>query len=298
MTFRRVLGLLACLLGGLVMLPAAGAGEFDRVEGDRLAALVKDGAVTSRPGLTAGALEGLPQAFKDARSAFLVVKTGQGNYTRVLAAPAFRKPAGGEGPPIPVLLLERFDTFEPGRMSARLARGADVLLFDGFQLDLDTGQVVPEGQGGDLIFRAAGEGGPRVEPLGGAMLYVPTGPVTAGPVAAGPAQGKAVVPADFSGRYRLYADGRWSGLIELKAGDDRAVTGRFRSEPNGSSYPLQGEVSADVPNKVAFTVKFPRTEHEYEGFLWTEGKWAIAGTFRMRDRSFGFFAVREGKALD
>src|SRR5262249_60888076 len=102
----------------------------------------------------------------------------------------------------------------------------------------------------------------------------------------------------LDGRYRLLADGRWAGLLELKVGGDRVLTGRFRSESLGTSYPVQGEVSAEPPNKVEFTVKFPRAEQAYEGYLWSDGKWALAGTFRMQGRSYGFFAVREGVTLD
>ena len=45
---------------------------------------------------------------------------------------------------------------------------------------------------------------------------------------------------------------------------------------------------------MALTVKFPRSEGEFEGYLWTDGKGAMAGTFRLLDRTFGFFALREG----
>jgi hypothetical protein len=87
-------------------------------------------------------------------------------------------------------------------------------------------------------------------------------------------------------------------LLELIVSDDRQITGHFRSEPGGNSYSVRGEVASDPPNKLTFTIKFPRTEQEYEGFLWTEGKWGLAGTFTMLDRRFGFFAVREGAKLD
>ena len=72
------------------------------------------------------------------------------------------------------------------------------------------------------------------------------------------------------------------------------VTGRFRSEANGTAYPVTGQVLAESPQKARFTIKFPRTEQEYEAFLWTEGKNLMAGSFTMDDRTFGFFAVREG----
>jgi hypothetical protein len=72
------------------------------------------------------------------------------------------------------------------------------------------------------------------------------------------------------------------------------VTGRFRSEANGTSYPVTGQVSEESPQKSQFTIQYPRTEQVYDAFLWTEGKNLMAGSFTMNDRAFGFFAVREG----
>src|SRR4029077_16521256 len=98
----------------------------------------------------------------------------------------------------------------------------------------------------------------------------------------------------FNGRYRLFANGQWSGMLTLQVAGDRTVTGRFRSDLNGTAYPVEGQVAADVPQKITFTVKYPRTKQEFEGLLWTEGKGAMAGTLTMLGRGFGFFAVREG----
>jgi hypothetical protein len=103
-----------------------------------------------------------------------------------------------------------------------------------------------------------------------------------------------VLPSDFNGRYRLFANGQWSGTLDLKVGDDKTVTGRFRSDLNGASYPVEGQVGAEAPQKIAFRIKFPRAHQDYEGLLWTEGKGAMAGTLTMLNRAFGFFAVREG----
>ena len=72
---------------------------------------------------------------------------------------------------MPVLVLERFDTFDAGNPASRLARGREVILFSGFEFDLDSGQVVPEGQGGDLRFVALPKSTPRLEALGPAKLY-------------------------------------------------------------------------------------------------------------------------------
>jgi hypothetical protein len=75
---------------------------------------------------------------------------------------------------------------------------------------------------------------------------------------------------------------------------DRQVTGRFRSDANGTTYPVSGALVAETPSLCRFKVKFPRTEQDYDAYLWTEGKNVLAGSFTMTGRTFGFFAVREG----
>jgi hypothetical protein len=103
-----------------------------------------------------------------------------------------------------------------------------------------------------------------------------------------------VLPGDFAGRYRLFANGQWSGTLDLKVDQEGGVSGRFRSDLNGAAYPVSGQVAPDVPHKVAFRVKFLRTQQDFEGYLWTEGKGALAGTLTMLDHAYGFFAIREG----
>jgi hypothetical protein len=294
---RSVAGL-GCVFLLVVLARTATSGEFDRLEGEQLAALARGPASKTHTSLTIGEIEALPAALSDTRATFLVVKTDQGNLARLLVTPAFRKPPKGEGAPLPVLVLERFDTFEPGRAASRVARGAGMLLFDGFHVDLDAGVVVPEGQGGDLVFRSSGKAGPRLEVVAGSTLFSLTRPVKLEDSNPGPSAGKAVLPGDVSGRYRLHTDGRWSGLLELRVDEARVISGQFRSEPNGTSYPIRGQVAAEPPYRATFTVKFPRTEQEFDAYLFTNGKWAIAGTFSMLDRTFGFFAVREGAKVE
>jgi hypothetical protein len=281
----------------LIATGAASAGEFDRLEGAQLNSIVKGPDVIRHQRLTLRELDQLPTAFKDTRAAFLIVKTSQKNVARLLVSPALRKPPEGNGSPVPVFVLERFETFEPGRAGSRVAKGAGILLFDGFQVDLDSGQVVPEGQGGDLMFKKGDQDGPLIEAIGPAELYSPKALITPTAAASGPSPGRAVLPGDFSGRFRLFADGRWSGLLELEVAADRQVTGRFRSEANGTSYPVTGEIPLEPTNKLLFKVKFPRAEQDYDAYLWTESKNAFSGTFAMGEKTFGFCAVREGAKL-
>jgi hypothetical protein len=269
--------------------------EFEQIEGEALAGVPRSKEATSHTELTLGAIEGLPNVLRDTRSAFLVATTDQGNLARMLVVAALRKPPGSVKEPVPVLVLERFDTFDAGNLAARLARGKDVILFDGFQIDLDTGQVVPEDQGGDLRFQVHAEGGPKLAAVARARLYtLSRAPLVEPARGARLSIGRTVLPGDFAGRYRLFANGQWSGTLDLKVDPQGAVSGRFRSDLNGSAYPLAGQVAPDVPHRVTFRVKFPRTQQDYEGYLWTEGKGALAGTLTMLDHAYGFFAIREG----
>ena len=93
------------------------------------------------------------------------------------------------------------------------------------------------------------------------------------------------------------ANGQWSGTLVLAVDPAGAVTGHFRSDRNGSAYPVTGKVAAEVPQKIDFSIQFPRARQTYEGFLWTEGKNAIAGTLSMLDHPYSFIAVREGTSL-
>jgi hypothetical protein len=57
---------------------------------------------------------------------------------------------------------------------------------------------------------------------------------------------------------------------------------------------VSGEVPGDPPNLVTFQIKFPRSEQSFKGYLASDEKNAIAGTFTRLDRTFGFYALREG----
>ena len=94
----------------------------------------------------------------------MIAKTDQGNLAKMLVSPGLRKlkPSEKDGRLVPVLILERFETIDAGDRRSFKARGKEVMLFDGFQYDLDAGQVVPEGLGGDIVFLANAPDGPRL----------------------------------------------------------------------------------------------------------------------------------------
>ncbi|MFO0956342.1 MAG: biopolymer transporter ExbD [Isosphaeraceae bacterium] len=267
----------------------APAQEFGRLEGHALDSLPdRAEAVAS---LTIEQLAAMPTPFRDIRSPVVAVRTDRGNWARLVVAPAFRKPAAGEGEPIPVAIVERFDTFESPGARNRLAQGRNLTLFAGLPIDLDSGQIVPQGEGGDLQFLIEGGAGPRLAPIAPARMYAleksPI-PPDAGPR---PASGRVVRPDDFHGRYRLFANGQWSGQLDLSIRDGD-VSGSFRSDQTGTSYPVAGQVGSPS-NRIQFSVTLPRTRLDYEGYLFTDGKGAIAGTLKLLDRPYGFFAIRE-----
>jgi hypothetical protein len=271
------------------------ADDFDRLDGAALTSIPGRSDAKPHDRLTLAELGALPNLVRGVHSGLIVIKTDQGNLARVLAAPALRKPLQGEAEPVPVLLLERFATFETPRATTRLARGQDLMLFDGFRFDLDSGQVVPEGQGGDLQFLTSKPEGPRVESIGGAKMYtISSSPIPPAERGTGPSPGREVRASDFNGHYRLFANGQWSGMLELKVDAEGVVGGSFRSDLQGTAYPVKGQVAADLPRRIQFTVKYPRSQHDFDGYLWTEGKGAMAGTVTLLDHPYGFFALREG----
>ncbi|RUL85600.1 biopolymer transporter ExbD [Tautonia sociabilis] len=286
--------------------PIALADDFDRLEGRVLEEIPGGPIATAHPQLTVAELAGLPNVLGRIRSAVLVVRTDQGNPARVLISPGFRPAPVPEGAdpedrpkPAPILILERFATFEAagGAAPDRIAAGRDVFLFDGFRFDLDSGQVVPEGQGGDLRFVASGEGEPLLEAIGGATLYtLDQAPEFPDAEPGSPSPGRVILPGDYAGRFRLFADGSLSGTLTL-AVEGRTVSGSFRSDQTGSAYEVRGEVVAGPDPIVRFSVQFPRARQEYEGLLFSEGKGAMAGTVLLLDRDRPFFAIRDGGDL-
>ena len=287
----------ACLFG----LAAATRGdEFDRLEGALLFELIKGTDAHTHPRLTFRELEALPVVLRDDRNALVIARTDQGNLAKMLVSPGLRKlsPSEKDERLVPVLILERFETIDAGDRRSFKARGKQVMLFDGFQYDLDAGQVVPEGLGGDIVFLANAPDGPRLAALRESRLFTLDKPLPAAPASPGkPSRGRAVEPGDFAGRYHLIANGQWSGTLVLAVDPAGAVTGHFRSDRNGSVYPVTGKLAAEVPQRIDFVIKFPRAEQSYTGFLWTEGKNAIAGSVSMLDHPYGFIAVREGTSL-
>jgi hypothetical protein len=288
------------MLVGLNGSTAARGDEFSRLEGPPFFNLVDRNDTRAHTSLTVRELDGLPVALRDERAAFVIVRTDQGNLAKMLISQAFRKlrPSAKETPLVPVLIIERFETIDAGDRRSAKAGGKELTLFDGFRFDLDAGQVVPEGLGGDVVFLTNAPEGPRLKVLDQARLYTLEKPPAMPASSPGrPSAGRAILPGDFSGRYRLMANGQWSGSLVLEVDAGGAVTGHFRSDRNGTVSSVTGKVAADLPQKIEFAIQFPRARQSYEGFLWVEGKNAIAGSVAMLERPYGFIAVRDGTSL-
>jgi hypothetical protein len=224
---------------------------------------------------------------------FVVVRTDDGNWAKLVLRYSFRKHAGGE---VPLVLVQRFQCLRPGTESGRLAAGKDVYLFDGFRFNLDIGQVVPDGGGGDIEFRREGASGGFLQPVGKAKLYLVNKPLVEAPGGQnGPSAGP-VVAEDFTGKFHLVANGKWSGQLTLKVTKSGDVSGSYVSDQTGADYPVKGFVARPT-HHIKFTIELPMARQEFDGRLWTQGKNALAGTMSLGGSEFGFVAVREGAEL-
>jgi hypothetical protein len=290
---------LVFVLFGLFSARATTGDEFDSLKGEVLSSLWRDPGTQTHATLSFRELEALPTVLHDSRAALILVQTDRGNVAKLLVTPGLHKAPGKRDALVPLVVVERFEVYDADKPGSRLARGRDLALFSGFQFDLDTGQIVPGGLGGDLVFTARGEGDGSIAPLGGARLAsLSRPPKLPEPPPDHPSAGKLVRPADYSGRYRLVANGQWSGELELVVDSVGTVTGTFFSDASGSAYPVTGKIDADASHKIAFTIAFPRARQDYQGILWSAGKNVLAGTLTMLGREFSFVAARDGTRLD
>ncbi len=284
----------------MIFTPNLRGDEFGRLVGPPLFKMPLSSDARGRTRLSVRELEGLPEVLRGERAAFVIVTTDQGNIAKLLLSTGMRQRSGEAGKDnlVPVMVVDRFETIDAGDRMSFKARGRDLMMFEGFQVDLDSGQVVPEGFGGDIRLVAGGAGGPDLQALGKNRLYTFEKALPIALTAPGrPSSGRAVLPSDFNGRYSLMANGQISGMLDLAVDPEGMVTGRFRSDRNGAVYTVAGKVAADLPRKIEFTIQFPRSRQEYEGLLWTEEKNAFAGTVQILDHPYSFFAIREGASL-
>jgi hypothetical protein len=267
---------------------AVRADAFDRYTNPLLAKIPSNPAATEVKQLTFDAI--LDHDHVLPGGALVVVKTNQGPFSKLLLAAGRKKLDNGTT--LPILLIERFTTYEEGQERTVESSGQHVILFDGFHFDLNMGQVVPAALGGDVRFVAAGDKS-YLEPLGRAHLYLVTRPLAE---AEPPRTGKFTAGSTFEARYfdgtyKLHDDGRRSGTLVLKVADNGEVSGAYYSDNGGRKYEVAGKVG-NPRHSIHFTVRFPRSEQEFHGWLFTGDGKILTGTSRLQDREAGFYAVR------
>jgi hypothetical protein len=281
------------LLASLLALLApriAHADAFDLYTNDLLAKIPKADGVLHVKELTQELLVEHGRVLPGTRAAFVVVKTNEGRYAKLLVQASGQK-VGDKT--LPILSIERFITFKDGEERTIIAEGKSLRLFQDFQLSLDLGQIVPASVGGDIRLVVT-EAKTFVEPIGKAEIYLVTKPLAE----ATPKNPEKVIvgatfePKYFSGVYKLYDDGRRSGKLILKVAADGFVDGWYYSDKDGAKYEVTGKVG-EPSHAIKFKIQLPRAAQEFQGWMFTGDGRAICGVSRLLEREAGFYAVRE-----
>ncbi len=133
-----------------------------------------------------------------------------------------------------------------------------------------------------------------VEPVNGAQLYVVTKPLPdAKPdVSQKVIVGEKFLPQYYNGVYKLYNDGRRSGVLHLTVRADGAAEGFFYNDEDGAKYEVTGKVG-DPPHRINFKILYPRTVQQFNGWMFTGNGKAFAGWSKMENQETGFYAVRQ-----
>lgn len=222
---------------------------------------------------------------------FIVVKTNEGRFAKLLVQPARQKIS--EKDSLPIVLVERYVTYRDGEERTVLSEGKNVRIFGDFRFNLDIGQVVPAQFPADLHV-VVDKDDCYLEPVGKAEMYL----VTKHLPEADPAKStKLVVGAQFetryfNGAYQLYDDGRRSGKMLMKVAENGEVTGYYYSDKDGQKYEISGKVSNNPKNQINFLISYPRTTQTFSGYMFTGDGRAITGSSRLQDREMGFYALR------
>lgn len=273
-----------------------GLDVFDRHSVDILKQAI-EGAEGSKS-LTQADTSKLKPLAKDLESSCLVVETGSGNLAKVLITWGFRKSNnGGEQKVVPVLMLDRFVTYERGKGDSTVANGKNVMLFPGFGFDFDLGQVVPEGFDADVEFTAKGAlhclGQSKLHGINGSQLPVVE---TVPEKNSGDLNKETISPEDFTGVWKVDGDGRWIGEWDLSVNEDGQASGKFFSAESEASYPITGQIAA-LPHQIKLQIQFNNATQIVEAFLWTKDKSTIAGSFTLAGRKFGLYATRQPQKI-
>jgi hypothetical protein len=265
------------------------ADAFDRYTNPVLARTPMAAGAQEVKQLTPSLISMHDQVLPDSSGTLVVVKTNDSRNSKMLVQAA-RQRIGDQA--VPILIIDRFVTFKEGEERAVQASGQNIQLFEGFHFSLDLGQVVPAKMGGDLRLVVNGTK-VYAEPVGNAKMYLVTKPLpgTEPKKADKVVIGEPFEPRYFNGTYKLYDDGRRSGKLVLRVSDGGEVTGSYYSDKGGQKYDVYGKVGAARHN-IQFTIKFPRTEQLFRGWLFTGDGMVLTGSSRMQERETGFYALR------
>ncbi|MGE0605791.1 MAG: hypothetical protein AB7O62_01605 [Pirellulales bacterium] len=269
-------------------MPVQGRDAFDRHNVEHLRSVGKEAQpLTELTSRQAAELKMLGAGFT---SPAVVLKTDSGNWVKALLSWGLRK---GPEKPVPVLLIERYVTYDGTRRGSTTASGKDIMLFAGYQFDFDIGQVVPAGFGGDIAFNADR----KIVPAEGVQLFGLDGPVPEVAANANKAGGTkptdhdGVLAKDYAGEWRIVADGRWRGTLELQVDGDGNVEGQYTSDDTKSTYKVIGKVDIGS-HRMVMDVELANSAQLYEAYLWTTDKSTFAGITTLSEQRFGFYATR------
>jgi len=276
----------------LAIPPLARADAFDLYDNNLLAKVPNAEGVKLVKQLTPAMIIENSRVLPEGTAALVVVQTNDGRLGKLLVQAARKQLNDEAKTQVDILLIERFVTYRPGSDRTVHSTGQNVFLFDGFRFSMDLGQVVPEKLPADLRF-VAGKDGVALEPVGKANLYLLTKPL---PEATPKKTNKFVIGETFeiryfNGKFKLYDDGRRSGTLQLKVDNEGEVTGSYFSDKDGAKYDVTGKVGAPK-NSIVFTVKLPRTEQVFTGWLFTGTGMVLTGSSQMQGREAGFYATR------
>lgn len=276
----------------LILLPTiARADAFDNYTNPILAKIpdAKDAEKIAR--LTPAMMVEHGRTLPGIAGAFIVVKTNDDRYAKLLVMPGEQKI--GPNKYVPIVILHRYVTFREGEERVVHASGQGVHLFEDFRFNLDIGQVVPKDVGADLRV-GMDRDGVFLEPIGKAEMFLLKKHLPE----ANPAKPKKLeVGAKFetryfNGAYKLYDDGRRSGKLEIKIADNGDVSGFYYSDKDGKKYDVDGKIANTQQNRIDFRIQYPRTIQEFSGYLFTGDGRAIAGSSTLENLTAGFYAVR------
>ncbi len=264
--------------------------EFDRHASKNLREAAEKNAAV--PTLSSGQASKLKTLGQRVEHACVVIRTSDGNWAKALVSWGFRKgKEGGKETLVPIVVLERYVTYDRDRGDVTLAHGRNVMLFPGYEFDFDIGQIVPADSGGDIKFTPqrliAAIDKAKLHPLDGSVL-----PATP-PDKYDPQDHADVRPRDFAGTWRVNADGRWVGTWEIAVDAEGEVSGRYTSEDSKGAFPIRGRITeTQIRHRLKFEVEFAAASQQYDMYLWTTDKSTMAGTTTLINRTFGVVAER------